>query len=353
MKNDNKFKYVYDLCSVRADEGHASVARQIVEMAWLRLTTGINYATYHHARMWRRGLSWNYKTGFTSPAKYRDLIYQLNRGKYHGVSQYKSFEKAYFNHFHLPTPAYLGTFHARHGQTAGGHPLSTPEDFERFLLPMVGERICIKKIVGYGGSGFKACEISLDGEQITLRKLSSDESHPAREVYDQLAEENPDGWVMEEYLTQHPIMSQLNPTSVNTIRMYIYENKAGDIIILGTRIRIGRAGSLVDNTEAGGVSGNINPETGIVEFLHQSSPAMTEITHHPDSGEKILGFQIPMWQEIRELGIKAISYMPETRFLGLDIAVSDKGPTMIEMNIEPSMSGLPRCEVPFRHVFEV
>ncbi|WP_321391910.1 sugar-transfer associated ATP-grasp domain-containing protein [Emcibacter sp.] len=322
-------------------------------MIWLRITTGINYATYHHARMWRKGISWHYKTGFTSPADYRKLVNRLNRGKYHGVSQYKSLEKAFFNHFNLPTPRYLGTFHEKHGQTAAGADLCTLEEFERFLLPFAGEKLCIKKVVGYGGSGFKAYEISLEGEQVVLKKLSSEESYPAHKVYETLIEENPDGWVVEEYMTQHPIMSRLNPTSVNTIRMYVYEDKSGDIKIIGTRIRIGRAGSLVDNTEAGGFSGNINPETGVVEFLHLTTPAMTEVTHHPDSGEKILGFQIPMWQEVRELGTKSLSYMPETRFLGLDIAISDKGPTMIEMNIEPSMSGLPRCEVPFRHVFEV
>ncbi|WP_417317707.1 sugar-transfer associated ATP-grasp domain-containing protein [Emcibacter sp.] len=349
----NKIRYVYGLSRDRAAEGHASVPRQIFEMIWLRITTGINYNVYHYARMWRKDLTWHYKTGFTSAAEYRKLVAQLNRGKYHGVSQYKPFEKAYFRQFNLPTPKYLGTFHSKHGQTADGAPLCSLKQLERFTLPFAGEKICFKKVVGYGGSGFKAYEISLQEDQVVFKSLSDNRIVPLEEIFQTLLAENPEGWLIEEYMTQHPVMAGLNASSVNTIRMYIYENKAGEAVILGTRIRIGRSGSLIDNVEAGGIGGNVNPETGIVEFAHEPSTSMKEITHHPDSGVELRGFQVPLWQEIRELGIKSLSYMPETRFLGLDIALTDKGPTMIEMNVEPSMGGLPRCGVPFRHIFEV
>ena len=51
----HKIKYVYGICRTRANQGHASVLRQILEILFLRITTGISYATYHYAAMWAQG----------------------------------------------------------------------------------------------------------------------------------------------------------------------------------------------------------------------------------------------------------------------------------------------------------
>ncbi|WP_321391907.1 sugar-transfer associated ATP-grasp domain-containing protein [Emcibacter sp.] len=350
MANLGKTIYVYKLCKSKADQGHSSVLRQFMEMAWLRATTGISYATYHYARMWRRDADWQYKTGFMSMKQYKKEVWRLNDRKFHGVSQYKPLEKAYFRLFALKTPPYLGFFHITSGKTPEGNTLSSQQDLETFLANKAGKMICFKKVEGHGGRGFMAFKIIPGNDAPLLQQPGSEDQYTIGELYGILATE-PDGWLIEEYLVQHPEMARLNSSSVNTLRMHVYQDSNNKIHILGTRLRVGAAGSLVDNNELGGISANVNIETGVVELAYHYSPEMNTITHHPDSGEQVVGFVVPYWEEAKNIGADALRHMPKTRFLGLDIAITEQGPVMIEMNIEPSMNGLSTAETPIRHIF--
>ncbi|MFC7050431.1 sugar-transfer associated ATP-grasp domain-containing protein [Emcibacter nanhaiensis] len=351
MANLSKVKYVYDLCKDKADKGHASVLRQIMEMMYLRMTTGISYATYHYARMWRKDVSWEYKTGFMSQDFYKKEILRLNDRKFHGVSQYKPLEKAYFSLFGLQTPDYLGFFHEKNGKTPVGTSLCSQEDLERLFSENPGKTVCFKKVEGHGGRGFMAFKITPSDNGTTLQKPGTETQSTTADLYYELVKE-PDGWLIEDYLVQHPELSRLNASSVNTLRMHVFQDEKGEIHILGTRLRVGAAGSLVDNNELGGISCNVNIETGIVELAYHYSPIMNTLSHHPDSKEQVVGYKVPFWEEAKELGANALSHMPKTRFLGLDIAITEEGPVMIEMNIEPSMNGLSTAETPIRHIFK-
>jgi glutathione synthase/RimK-type ligase-like ATP-grasp enzyme len=53
---------------------------------------------------------------------------------------------------------------------------------------------------------------------------------------------------------------------------------------------------------------------------------------HPDTGNVIEGFRIPMWAEVVELLERGQRSLPDLRTLGWDIAVTDDGPLIVETN---------------------
>ncbi len=77
----------------------------------------------------------------------------------------------------------------------------------------------------------------------------------------------------------------------------------------------------------------INEKTGVVE-----GPAVySDITKpdefkHPVTGVDIVGFQIPYWEESLELVKEAALLHKENRSIGWDVAITNKGPDLIEGN---------------------
>ena len=53
--------------------------------------------------------------------------------------------------------------------------------------------------------------------------------------------------------------------------------------------------------------------------------------HHPDTGVLIEG-QIPLWDKVKEVVQKICLTIPELEYLGFDIAITDHGVKVLEIN---------------------
>lgn len=336
-----KIKKAIALCQARAKEGHASTLRQLCEIAYFHATKGIGYWHYHCARMWDKEITWKEKKAILGYDQYIKRIFELNARKYHGVSQYKPFEKAFFKLFNIPSAKYLGVFQQQWGVTEQGTSLKSVDDLNKLFEAHVDNKICFKLVVGHGGAGFKAFEILKHKDGYIARHLSSGKDYTPEKLMETLCDENPEGWVIEEYIQQHPEMAHFNPSSLNTIRMFVYKNNQGDVVTLGSYFRMGAEGSLIDNLEGGGFGIEVDHETGrlikdCIFYISENQPLL-----FPDKNDKIIkGDKIPFWKEAEEMGKHALRCYPDTRFLGLDICITKDGPVMIEMNIQPSFIGL-------------
>ena len=63
----------------------------------------------------------------------------------------------------------------------------------------------------------------------------------------------------------------------------------------------------------------------------------------PGTQKSFIGFQLPDWPEVKALALRAAQAFPWARSIGWDIAMSDRGPVLIEGNEEwsPSLIQLP------------
>lgn len=138
--------------------------------------------------------------------------------------------------------------------------------------------------------------------------------------------------VAEEFIVQHKALQDLSSAAVNTIRIFTQLNSENEVVILACRLRIS-IHLPVDNLAAGNIAAPINTESGRV-----SGPAVysdidkTVEDHHPLTGVKITGFQIPYWKETMEMATEAALLHPQNRSIGWDIAMTPGGPDLIEGN---------------------
>ena len=98
-------------------------------------------------------------------------------------------------------------------------------------------------------------------------------------------------FIVQEKVLQHPVMSSLNPTSLNTLRIlsFLYGN---EVIILYAVVRIGRKNRVVDNETSGGINADIDLASGRIWDCAYGTPSEKRITH-TDVWTLLKGFQIP------------------------------------------------------------
>ena len=152
----------------------------------------------------------------------------------------------------------------------------------------------------------------------------------AEELFARLTTSADEEWVVEQRITQSAEMAQWNASCVNTVRLPSFITKDG-FKVLNPYFRMGRAGSVVDNTGHGGVFAAIDPQTGVL-----ITDGVDEVGHtypvHPDSGLTFKGWQIPRWQELLQLAEKAHRSIPAHKYIGWDFALTDDGWVLIEGN---------------------
>lgn len=136
----------------------------------------------------------------------------------------------------------------------------------------------------------------------------------------------------EEYILQHPNLAKLSDTGLNTIRVVTQLNKNNEVDILGARLRIS-VNNYVDNLASGNIAAPIDTSNGVVSGpAYYSDITKEKVEYHPVTKEKIIGFQIPYWKDIIKLTKQAALHRPENRSVGWDIALTERGPGLIEGN---------------------
>lgn len=147
-----------------------------------------------------------------------------------------------------------------------------------------------------------------------------------------LAEHKDMPMLLEEVIRQHPDMSKLNPSSVNTIRIITAHYK-GRTLIVGGALRCGGKDAVVDNFSNGGIAYPLDMETGVVcapGWDHEGQ----RYERHPTTGIDLMGFRVPYWDDIIRQTTAAAEMLPRVGYIGWDIAVTQDGPDFVEGNID-------------------
>jgi len=176
----------------------------------------------------------------------------------------------------------------------------------------------------------------MQGTGITVFPI--DEQNAA-EVYGQLSK-LPSG-VVEEYVVQHPLMSSLNPSSVNTMRIVTVSSQTEPVTPDGKHtdvayvcLRIGGGEAFVDNYHSGGMATAVDLETGciVTDGVNEQGKI---IAAHPKTGVTFRGFQVPYFKEALAMVTEACEKNGLNAYIGWDVAIREDGPVLIEVNQRP------------------
>jgi len=138
------------------------------------------------------------------------------------------------------------------------------------------------------------------------------------------------GYVVEEAVRNIDTIARFNSSSLNTFRVITFKLARNRWIVIGAALKVGRAGSLVDNSSAGGLFVPIEDDgrTGLALNVSEN----TRCTHHPDSQVLLKGIEPEGLNEALELALRASRKLSFMGTLGWDIAPTKQGPMILEAN---------------------
>lgn len=187
------------------------------------------------------------------------------------------------------------------------------EEFLAFVHEC-GERIIAKPMTGYSGLGIYKPDVSTREKALA----AYDELQKAGEFF------------CEEVFDQTGILHEVNPSSVNTVRIYTL-NDMGEIVFTFTAIRFGGSDACVDNIHANGMCCNVDFKSGTV-IGPGCNLSGNQYLYHPVSGKLLVGIRIPRWEEVVNLVRKAALRYPNQGHIAWDVAVSEDKVSIIEGN---------------------
>lgn len=159
-------------------------------------------------------------------------------------------------------------------------------------------------------------------------------------------------YVLQETICQHSAMNELNPHSVNTVRI-VTVMKDGVPSVLTSVLRVGTNSSgNVDNWAAGGISVGCLEDGRLKEYGFYKPMYGTKTTVHPDTGIAFSDFRIPMYDQVVDLVLRAHRHLYHMHSIGWDIAITDQGPVIIEGNDNWEISLMQACDRPLKKEWE-
>lgn len=130
-------------------------------------------------------------------------------------------------------------------------------------------------------------------------------------------------YLIEECVEACPEIAEFHPASLNTIRVVTFSN-GGKADVFGAFLRLGNNNSNVDNAHAGGIFAQIDVDTGLI-VSDGIDTDNNRYEFHPITKKKIKGFQIPKWDEIKNMCLSATNVIPNIHFAGWDVAIRKDG----------------------------
>lgn len=194
--------------------------------------------------------------------------------------------------------------------------ISSEKDYPEFEKYVKAHPVFVKKHV------FEAMGRSI--ELVDSQKCGKN----TRELFDEYIAGGK--FIVEEKVQQSSKLAVFNESSVNTMRCITYNTKNG-IVVPYCFMKIGRRGSFVDNGGAGGILAGIDNDTGIIN-TDGFDEFNTRYICHPDSEVDFKGYQIPDFKQAVEISKKMSAMIPSVRFIGWDLAHTEKGWVVIEGN---------------------
>lgn len=189
-------------------------------------------------------------------------------------------------------------------------------NYDEFVKFCDGKEDFIAKPVG--GSG---------GEGIELIKI---DKKALKKTYEYLVSNNK--LLVEEKIIQNKKIGMLNKTSVNTFRIVsFFDGK--ETHILNVVFKIGNGG-VTDNFSSGSMYTFVRDGKIIVPAIDRDDNIFYE---HPISKIKIVGYEIPNYDKAINLVKECAKKIPEVKYVGWDVAITDKGAVIIEGNCFPGV----------------
>jgi hypothetical protein len=285
---------------------------QIVDLITHKFKLNTHWEDYYRFGFYRPGMPWSEKALYIGDFSSYYWPWESNSLKFDRLFVRKTLHKAVLAYEGLPTSQIL--MKAGHDYT-----INTAAKFSEELAKIT--QPFVTKIDGGGGGLLNMLFFPEQGKY-----RSSDGLVDAEEIWERYKPVLHAGFLVEEKIDNHPVLAEIHPSSLNTLRLNMVKTVDGKWHHLRSNLKIGRGQSHIDNVSAGGLISGID-EDGVLTSTFSESGESFEI--HPDTNVPIRGTTVPYYQEARDLAMRASEVFGFMGTIGWDIGIAPDGQTII------------------------
>lgn len=206
------------------------------------------------------------------------------------------------------------------------------------VMRQTEERIFLKNVENLNDCFIKPSRNSSGGIGVKAINVINGRVQDSGEPVKDLLDSYHGNFVIEKRIINNDNLKALNPTSCNTLRVITWRNRDKEQIeLVSALLRIGRMGSVIDNSAAGGITVPIGKDGKLVNSgcIKKGEYKRVEET---ETGIKLKGYQINNFNDIVDTAKKCHEFLPYFDFIGWDITVDDENNVIvIEYNPQPDI----------------
>jgi hypothetical protein len=318
-----------------------SLISQFYEIALLRFSKNkVGSQEYYEFEAWDdKKFTQKQKLEFVGWRKEEEYGEIINSKIWNVVTSDKLIGYTIFRGMGLPYPSIHAVYHPYGREFSGAVSISDPEKLASYLRNDIKYPFFAKPGHGSSGRNSVAC-VGYDADSDSLILANNEKMsvadyvqgcHPRRGVYPWEA-----GFIFQELVRPAAeCKAAFGPTAPG-LRLITF-NQDGRQKLFRAILKIPTGNSMTDNFgrvgEYGTIVAEVDQDSGeIVRALQGIAPNMKSLDVHPDTGAALVGFRIPNWPDYLSVLYYATRAFPGVRLQHWDIAVSDKGPIVYEMN---------------------
>ena len=239
----------------------------------------------------------------------------------------------------IPTPAVHAVVSTRDiGLKTSVPRIGTAAALRDFLCAFPEQRFVLKERKGCYGSDLRSVRLHGDvlyDHRDTPVSLDALWNHCLKAV---------GGFLIQDHLRVHPELKPLMPgIALGTFRIVTFLKPNDDAEIADALVKIPVIGNVADNFhqgDYGNMLGGLNASTGAIGRVWGMKNGLPiERERHPDTKVLMTNRVIPFWSEITSLARRAAKSFPEMRTAGWDIASTDRGILVMEVNSHYDIDG--------------
>jgi hypothetical protein len=320
----------------RQDTGK-SVWSQAAEIVRLAAGPGrLDPDEYYQYRLYDdQRFTWPQKQQFLGRRMEGGLVPILNESRWLGLASDKVIAYAFLRGLGFPIPEPFAVYHS-HRDCGDISVLRTPAALAQFVR-MHDQAFVAKPVNGMWGRDVLAVsEYDANADVVVLSSGTRCDVDGFVQRVDDLNAEG--GMLLQELLTPHPAIRERCGDRICGVRMVTIID-AGGARTVATVWKIATGTSMADNYwEPGNLVAAIDPVSGTIACPFTGlGREIQPVTHHPDTGQPLAGFTLPDWHAVKDLCLRATASIPRLPMQAWDIAITSRGPVLLEVNVNGGM----------------
>ena len=145
-------------------------------------------------------------------------------------------------------------------------------------------------------------------------------------------------YLFQSCIIAHSMIHKMCGAGLPTVRIVTIDNGSGPEFYRSC-VKITGKNNVADNFwRTGNLLAAVDQENGTLGAALTGMGIDGEFVEtHPDTGHRIEGTVLPYWEEAKKLALEVAGFYKDAVLIGFDMAITDKGPVIVEVNNDPHL----------------